>query len=340
MASTQNPFDDPPPYSDTSSRVSDLDDFEENHNQITEVRDATEPAQATQATTETIKMASTQDPFDHLPPCSNASSWVSDLDDFEETDNQITKVRDAPEPAQATRAITELKQGPETEKLREFLLFVIFRDYVGLWCQSGCYTLRDSTRDHFLRIAETMERASYLIKATSIPGQPARVTGASHDGGREGYLWRNIYEPCRFLGLPQDAIAATIMRFYHYRRSFCPRYSGCIPQVVSKEGMRSLARKIAIDREVIMKCLFGYEYGLRQSAIKSGLRQVEKRYFILLKAKNAQDLPFTWWYWSKNGGRSFEQSFRIIYQLSARGVEAENRRLQKAVVLSSKSRCG
>lgn len=88
--------------------------------------------------------------------------------------------------------------------------------------------------------------------------------------------------------------------------------------------MQSLARKIAIDRDVLVDCLLGY--GFKPSAIKDGLKRVEKRYFVTLDVRDAQDYKFMW---RKYKRYSLEEDFKITYQLSACGVEAENNRLQK-----------
>lgn len=141
-------------------------------------------------------MTSTQSPFNDPPPYSDTSSWANDFDSPEENEIPPAKVRSAPEPVQATQTITELKQGPETEKLKEFLTFVMFRDYAGLFLfEGGCYTLRDSTRDHFLRIAEQIKYVNGPTHGASETDTSERCAKDSNGVDDEWYFWRNIYEP-------------------------------------------------------------------------------------------------------------------------------------------------
>ncbi|KAF7186596.1 hypothetical protein HII31_12005 [Pseudocercospora fuligena] len=233
-------------------------------------------------------MPSTQSPFDDPPPYTPASSWASESDRWEEDSDVNLPVASALQPARATPSMTDLGHGPQTEKMKDFLTFVMFRDYVGLCSSWGCHSLRASTRDYFLRIVKRIERANPSIGLMGHPNRSERGAKEHSTINQNDYLWRNVYEPCRILRLPQDAIVATIMRFYRYRRSFWPKYYGCISHVVKEEGMQSLARKIAVDREVIIPYLDRDGFTMRKHFMSEGLKGVEKRYFVTLDVKDAQ----------------------------------------------------
>ncbi|KXS99091.1 hypothetical protein AC578_3525 [Pseudocercospora eumusae] len=273
-------------------------------------------------------MDSTQNPFLDPPPYTPMSSWNSDLSRSAEDGGVTISATSAPQRARATPNMTELEHGPASEKLKELLAFVIFRDYVGLCASSGCYTLRASTRDHFLQIAEKieMERTN---ASTEMMKHAIELARRARNCRERSLLWRTICEPCRILGLPQDAIVATIMRFYRYRRSLWPKYNGCISRMAKDEDMQSLARKIAVDREVIIPYLDRDGFTMRNNHVKEGLKRVEKQYFVTLDVRDARNLPYIWSYWSQYGDRSLAEEFKITYQLSARGAQAWKYRMLK-----------
>lgn len=149
----------------------------------------------------------------------------------------------------------------EVQRLRNFLLYTLLVDYqVGLQRK---VTLSQADANHFLQLRDSMEFYVQAADEVCPTEQERQALGP--------YFWSHLHNPCRTLRVPSDAVLVALDRWATYRDAD-GRYKSCLGPVRHSEGLRHLAIKLFIDKNVMIR------------RISSTLDEAE----ILVRALNAR----------------------------------------------------
>lgn len=197
---------------------------------------------------------------------------------------------------------------PEVTRMSRFLIWVIWQHYIAPISPSNVVFSTDD-RGHYLNMAD-------MLKALNGRGA-GHLSERSSDGtDAPSQFWRLLHEPCRILRIPVDIFVVILLRFASHPGEKPRAYD-----IMDGEGVGALARKIALERDIIIPRAFRYfrqaeDDWITKAVMLSRLDRIQQLYFseLVIYRTGPPRTPFA-------STMDFEsgKELEVLYKLSCRG---------------------
>lgn len=160
----------------------------------------------------------------------------------------------------------------ETKRLRNFLLYCLAVDYRA----PVPLAVSESDREHFREMSATiwdLQNVNFFHLNTE-----DRRTLAP-------YFWKYLHAPCTSLGIPVEAAVQIVVRYSKFL-TLTGLYKGCVHGLLHNHSSCRLARKLLLDRSVLIPHLVGP--GATRSKLMDSLNEVAGFYFVSIKVERSR----------------------------------------------------
>ena len=162
----------------------------------------------------------------------------------------------------------------ETKRLRNFLLYCLAVDYRA----PISLTISESDREHFRELSATIWDLQGIDSEhlVHLNGQDRRALAP--------YFWKYLHAPCTSLGIPVESAVQIVLRYSKFLTS-TGLYKGCVHGLLHNYEPGYLARKLLLDRSVLIPHLVGP--GATRSKLLDSLTEVAGFYFASIKGERS-----------------------------------------------------
>lgn len=189
----------------------------------------------------------------------------------------------------------------EADRVRNLLVFTLSVDYQCI----PDVRLSASDHYHFKSLYNTLRR----LHATNHSSQPSAVERSQ----LAPYFWKYLYEPCTELEIPTEILLIAIGRMLQFL-TWDGKYKGCCFGVLQLGGLRTLASKLYLDRNVVIPAVI--ENGLQRERLLHGVSEIQDLYFHDISGFDGSTFR-------TNGEHDWDCLYNINYEANERGLSYE-----------------
>jgi hypothetical protein len=188
----------------------------------------------------------------------------------------------------------------ETKRLRSFLLYCLAVDYRA----PISLAISESDREHFRELSATIWDLQSVDSHTlfHLTKEDRRALAP--------YFWKYLHAPCTSLGIPVECAVQIIVRYSKFI-TLTGLYKGCVHGLLHNYPPYRLARKLLLDRSVLIPHLVGP--GATRSKLMNSLTEVAGFYFTSIKGERSRIVE------GSEPAMGFKEHALTSYTLTERG---------------------
>lgn len=160
----------------------------------------------------------------------------------------------------------------ETKRLRNFLLYCLAVDYRA----PIPLAISESDREHFREMSALIWDLQN-VDSLHLTTEDRRALAP--------YFWKHLHAPCTSLGIPVEAAVQIVVRYSKFL-TLTGQYKGCVHGLLHNYPACRLARKLLLDRSVLIPHLVGP--GATRSKLLDSLNEVAGFYFVSIKGERSR----------------------------------------------------
>lgn len=160
--------------------------------------------------------------------------------------------------------------------MRNFLLYCVAVDYQF----TGDFELSAADSQHYLHMHNLLRDLQRSHGQTTLNEKERRTLAP--------YFWKYLHEPCKSFSILVESAGLAVTRFGKHR-SIYNQYKGCIHGLLHTLGLRHLAHKILMDKNVLVP-RFATSVYQREAFIKN-VDALSRVYFDSIEGVDSVVLP-------------------------------------------------
>lgn len=201
-----------------------------------------------------------------------------------------------------------INHSPEKERMHNFLLYCLAVDYQS----TGDFALSAEDAQHYLHMHNLLRDLQRSHSQTTLYEEERRTLAP--------YFWKYLHEPCKNLSIPVESAGLAVTRFGKYR-SIYNQYKGCAHGLLHTLGLRHLAQKILMDKNVLVLRLATSVY--QRKDLIGSVNALSRVYFNSIEGVDSVVLPNV-----SDDDTFWDTNHSITYNLNKRGQKYQSTRAQ------------